>query len=134
MLAVLRRCDRLIAAKAMVTRRENFQTHFHPSHISVLEWCLHKHSNPFYFPKNGIIFEIIRLVMIFQCVGVVAIHCHQMHVICFQVEPNFEKACKALREHAGDNEAVEYDNFLTVYIPMKRNLIRAFDATLNVSA
>jgi hypothetical protein len=52
-----------------------------------------------------------------------------MHV---QVDPNFDEACAALRKNAGDNEVVEYENFLTVYIPMKRNLLRAFDATLNV--
>jgi hypothetical protein len=49
-----------------------------------------------------------------------------------QVDPDFINACDALRKNAGDNEVLEYENFLTVYVPMKRNLLRAFDATLNV--
>jgi hypothetical protein len=46
-----------------------------------------------------------------------------------QIEPNFDKAVVALEKQGLQSS----EDFLKLYKPMRRNLIKAFECTLNVS-
>ena len=47
----------------------------------------------------------------------------------YQIEPNFEKAV-AILEAVEDGKHI--DDFLKLYKPMRRNLLRSFECSLNV--